>query len=257
MKTLGTNKLDPYSHCLVIVLAITAILISGCGRNAVTEAHSEENVVKYHAKSGLFVPKAAAEYMGLELTDVEDQKVEQSIQFMAQVYQTGKEQAASKSLPALLSGMVHLSDAEWLKPGQLAEVRWNGGQALHGRISKINRALEGVSGQIEVLTEVDSQENEIPQGAFVQVTVKGELGNSGVSIPRSALLKTVEGNFVYTVSGDHFVRTPITTGSVNEKFVEVTDGLYSGDQVVVKPVMTLWVTELQSIRGGKACADGH
>jgi hypothetical protein len=26
---------------------------------------------------------------------------------------------------------------------------------------------------------------------------------------------------------------------------------------VVQPVMTLWLAELQSLRGGKACADGH
>jgi hypothetical protein len=39
--------------------------------------------------------------------------------------------------------------------------------------------------------------------------------------------------------------------------VQITDGLYAGDQVVVQPVMSLWLAELQSLRGGKACADGH
>ena len=32
---------------------------------------------------------------------------------------------------------------------------------------------------------------------------------------------------------------------------------FDRDEVVVNPVMTLWMAELQSIRGGKACADGH
>jgi multidrug efflux pump subunit AcrA (membrane-fusion protein) len=89
------------------------------------------------------------------------------------------------------------------------------------------------------------------------VTVPNGSEKTVVSIPRSALLQTAEGNFVYTVSGNRFVRTTIKIGARNDKFVEVVDGLYAGDQVVVKPVMTLWLAELQAIRGGKACADGH
>ena len=76
-------------------------------------------------------------------------------------------------------------------------------------------------------------------------------------MPRSSIFRTTEGDFVYTVNGEHFVRAPVKLGRVNHDFAEVTDGLYAGDQIVVQPVMTLWMAELQSIRGGKACADGH
>ena len=78
-----------------------------------------------------------------------------------------------------------------------------------------------------------------------------------VSVPHSALLRTIEGDFVYTVSGERFVRTAVRLGVVNHAFAEVTDGLLDGDRIVVHPVTTLWLAELQSIRGGKACADGH
>ena len=59
------------------------------------------------------------------------------------------------------------------------------------------------------------------------------------------------------MSGKQFVRAALKTGEVSNESVEVTDGLYAGDRIVVQPVMTLWLAELQSIRGGKACADGH
>jgi hypothetical protein len=49
----------------------------------------------------------------------------------------------------------------------------------------------------------------------------------------------------------------VKLGAINHEWAEVTDGLYAGDQIVVSPVMTLWLAELQSLRGGKACADGH
>ena len=76
-------------------------------------------------------------------------------------------------------------------------------------------------------------------------------------IPASSLLETIEGTFVYVVNGKHFLRTAVTVGrSANDK-IEITDGLYPGDEVVRNPVRQLWYAELQALRGGKACADGH
>ena len=46
-------------------------------------------------------------------------------------------------------------------------------------------------------------------------------------------------------------------GAANEQSVEITDGLYAGDEIVAAPVMSLWMAELQVLRGGKACTCGH
>ena len=104
---------------------------------------------------------------------------------------------------------------------------------------------------------IDDEKHILQHGEKVSVTASLGKERSAVVIPKSALLKTAEGSFVYTINGDYFVRAPIKTGVAQDGIVEVTDGLYSGDQVVTTPVMTLWMAELQSIRGGKACADGH
>ena len=71
-----------------------------------------------------------------------------------------------------------------------------------------------------------------------------------MSVPRSALLRTVEGWFVYTKSGDRLIRAAVKVGVMNDEFAEITDGLYAGDIVALKPVMKLWLAELQAIRGG-------
>ena len=44
---------------------------------------------------------------------------------------------------------------------------------------------------------------------------------------------------------------------MDEDHVEIKDGLYSGDVVVTKAVKSLWMAELQVLRGGKACSCGH
>lgn len=76
-------------------------------------------------------------------------------------------------------------------------------------------------------------------------------------IPVSSLLNTVTGKYVYVVNGSYYLRTKIETGSISEQNIQVLDGLFPGDEIVVRPVNSLWYAELQALRGGKACADGH
>ena len=97
-----------------------------------------------------------------------------------------------------------------------------------------------------------------PAAGGLVVTVSVPMGGDKevVSIPRAALLRTAEGEFVYTVSGEHFVRTPVKIGAMNADFAEITDGLYAGDQIVVSPVNTLWMAELQSSAAAKPAPAG-
>ena len=145
-----------------------------------------------------------------------------------------------------------------MREGQAVTVQNGAAEAsLQGRIVALKRDLEQASGQVEVLLAVSDAQHPLASGAILSVTVTLGREENVVGVPRSALFRTTEGDFVYTVSGDHFVRTAVKLGVVNHEFAEVTDGLYAGDQIVVQPVMTLWLAELQSLRGGKACADGH
>ena len=72
-------------------------------------------------------------------------------------------------------------------------------------------------------------------------------------IPSAALLRTIQGTYVYTVNGDAYYRTAVTTGGSAGGKIEITDGLYAGDQVVAKPVETLWLIELRATKGGGHC----
>ena len=60
----------------------------------------------------------------------------------------------------------------------------------------------------------------------------------------------VEGWFVYIRSGERLIRAAVKVGVTNAEFAEITDGLYPGDVVAPKPVMKLWLEELQAIRDG-------
>jgi len=252
---------------LATFATVTALVIAGCGHND-GDSHAQESGeaktgVTFNAKKGLLIPPETAKFIGLQVADVEERKIAAAFQFVAHVYHAATEGQFASLQPsgppaALASGNVSPVDAAKLSEGQNVSVQSGaGGVSLPGRIVTLKRELGKASGQVEVLLAITDGQQPLASGAFVSVTVPLGGDKSVVSVPRSALFRTTEGDFVYTVSGDHFMRTPVKLGVVNHEFAEVTDGLYAGDQIVVHPVMTLWMAELQSLRGGKACADGH
>ncbi len=248
--------------CLLFI----GVLASGCGGSQNdAEAHGEEHAVSEHAEEGILfsatkglsVPKNTADFIGLKIVDVEEQKMASTLRFSAKVYQpsaTGKPTAESR--PALASGFLRKADAERLKVGQSVKMEAKD-SALTGKVVALNRQMEKANGQVEVLIEIDDPQKSLAMGNYVEALVPIGNDKTVIGIPRTALLRTAEGNFVYTVSGEHLVRSEVKVGDVSNEVVEIKDGLYAGDQIVANPVMTLWMAELQSIRGGAACADGH
>jgi hypothetical protein len=255
-----------HPHLSLVVLAmVTALLFIGCGhKNGIDHAPAVEAEpgVTFNSTKGLLVPAKTAKFIGLQVTEIEERKVSSALQFSAQVYRAANETQLASAQPtfttrALASGVIGASDAASLRDGLSIMVTLGETNRLQGQVLRLNRELEKASGQVEVLLAIDDERGRLAKGTFVHVTAPIGGEKDVVSVPRSALFRTTEGDFVYTVSGDRFVRAAVQLGTVNHDFAEVTDGLYSGDQVVVTPVMTLWLAELQSIRGGKACADGQ
>ena len=75
-------------------------------------------------------------------------------------------------------------------------------------------------------------------------------------LPAAALLRTVQGDFVFVANGEWFLRTPITVSAVDGASFTVKDGLYEGDTIVTRGMRALWLAELHNLRAGQACARG-
>ncbi len=83
-------------------------------------------------------------------------------------------------------------------------------------------------------------------------------GDAWTAIPRAAVLATAHGPAVYVANGEWFLRTPVELGApLADDHVEVTGGLYEGDQVAVGGLRVLALAEIQAVNGGVGCADGH
>ena len=73
-------------------------------------------------------------------------------------------------------------------------------------------------------------------------------------MPAAAVLRTVEGTFVYVENAGWLLRTSVTLGATEGSRCEVKEGLYEGDRVVVEGTRALWLAELHALRAGQACA---
>jgi multidrug efflux pump subunit AcrA (membrane-fusion protein) len=256
---MNLKRIIPLLGCVALLLP------SGCSRQGekpTAEATPVEAVASFNAKSGLLVPPETAKFIGLKIADVEERQMSAALEFSAQVYQAANEAQFASLQPkfaveARASGALSSAQSALLREGQPVTVKAEGKEILSGRIEAVKHGVGASNVLVEILLSITDSQARLPKGTFVSVSASLDGQKSVVSVPRAALLRTAEGDFVYTVSGERFVRASIKLGVINHEWVEVTDGLYAGDQIVVTPVMTLWMAELQSLRGGKACADGH
>lgn len=231
------------------VALLLAVLLAGCGRKAADTTVSENTAVlgpQFSAKKGLLLPDDTRRSLGLKIVEVTEQKVPATVLVQLRVYQSGDN-------ASLASGRVTLEQAKLLKVGQSLQVRGEDDQHLSGKVTGLNDQLQKATGMIEVLAEIRNASIGPAADTFLQASIALDSKENVVSIPRAALLQCSDGYSVYTVSGEHFVRTPVKVGASGADFVEIKDGLYAGDQVVLQPVMSLWLTELAAVKGGQAC----
>jgi len=243
---------------LLCGVSFAAILL-GCGRNSHDQTHAghahegahTSHGVEFKEGQGLTIPSITREMLGVQIVDVAEGKATRRIDLPLRVFKL--EKSGNESV-LLASGPIDTNLVGFLQPG--TEVTIAAGGSTLGKVIRTESASVRLTGLAEVVVQLSVADN-VPIGAFLDGKVTVTTKDDVVLIPRQALLKTAEGHFAYVVNGNHLFRTKIGVGGQEGDSVEVTDGLYSGDRVVLQPIMSLWLAELQAIRGGKACADGH
>ena len=241
-----------------IALAVAAAL-TGCGRtNATTiTERTPENGAQFKKDQGLALTDSMKKAIALKVAEVEETKVAPSFTVALHVMaESGIQRVSFSPTANVASGWLTAEQAALVKPGMDVELTTDASGAARERgvVKGDEKAPYQTLGDFEVSVESAAP---LPTGARVLATFHAPAGEAVTAIPRSALLKTAEGHFVYAVNGEFYVRTPVKVGAVSDDHAEITDGLYTGDQIVVSPVMALWLAELQVLRGGRACSCGN
>jgi hypothetical protein len=252
-----------YRFIALIPLLVTSLLLTSCGKKEGGEeshgkddghGHEEEAPAgaSFKAGKGVIITEETSKILGVEVADVAERKLPNQIRFTVQVFgekhhhllnpqdHTGCDVHGSAFLPAETAAVV--------KAGQLVNVFKDTNNPLGGVVLAVQKAL--ALGESEVVIGISNATKTLKAGEFVPARISQPRDADVAAIPQSAVLRTSEGTFVYTVNGDAYFRTAVKVGAEVDGWVEITDGLLAGDQVVTKPVETLWLIELRATKGG-------
>ena len=246
----------PQFIAIASVLLLTSSLFVGCGKKE-TEAHEEEVPAgaSFKAAKGVSLTDETRKILGVEVTDVMEQKLSTTIRFNVQVF-------GEKHHPAIRaddhtgcdvhgSGVLSPDKAATLRAGQPVQIQTSAKESFAGVVLAIEKAI--TSDETEIIVGITNAATRLKPGDFLSAVVTLPREEAVTVIPRAALLRAVDGTFVYAVNGDAYFRTAVKVGAESDDLAEITDGLLPGDAVVTKPIETLWLIELRATKGSAGC----
>lgn len=262
MKVLRTLVLIALAGCI-------ALAGSGCGKkHKEGDGHDDDKAegkgdghghgaeapagASFKPGKGVILTDETRKILGVEVADVVEQNIPQQVRFNVQVFGEKHHHALNPldhtACDVHGSGFVSSNATATVKAGQPVQLFKGSETKMAGVVLTVQKAL--ALGDAEIVIGVSNAAAVLKSGDFVPAIIN--LPRDGVSavIPKSALLRTSEGTFVYAVNGDAFFRTAVKVGAEADGKVEITDGLLAGDQVVTKPLETLWLIELRATKGG-------
>ena len=245
-------------------LLTMALLGAGCGKHDHHEVHGPgahdghrhseglKSGAAFKAGKGVMLTDETRKSLGLQVADVTERKLPIQIRLTIQVFGEKHQHLLNSDdhtgCDMHGSGFLSTNAARSVKPGLLVQLFKGTNHPLQGIVRAVQKAL--ALGESEVVVGVSNATTVLSPGEFVPTVIHLPRDEVVRAIPRPALLRTSEGTFAYTVNGDAYLRTPVKVGAEADGWVEITDGLLEGDQVVTMPVETLWLIELRATKGG-------
>lgn len=140
-----------------------------------------------------------------------------------------------------------------IRIGQSVAIKTPSGQVIHGDISSIGTIIDPEKRTLPVRVVTDNPTGELKPGMFVTAeVVVGQTGGSRIVIPASALIEDNGRNLVYVQYGNYFQPATVQVGQRTSEQVEILDGLYEGDQIVIQGASQLHAQSLLASKTQKA-----
>lgn len=131
-----------------------------------------------------------------------------------------------------------------LKVGQKARVLVAAvpGQVFEATLAHLGAEADAESNTLEAAFHLENPEGLLRPGMRAEFSIVLSQREGVMSIPRETIQGDAAGRFVYIKDYDlknAFVKTPVRLGAQNDRFVEVTGGLFAGDEVVTRGAYSL------------------
>lgn len=146
----------------------------------------------------------------------------------------------------IVEGDVFESDVSKVKLGQYARVRPDAypDMVFDGSVSFIASQIDPDKRALRVWVSVNNKEGLLKSEFFAKVDLVLNPGSEVLTVPVEAIIDDGAEKFVFVKNGNEFVRQDVATGMSDDRYIEITDGLYPGDQVVTdgnRQIYTKWL----------------
>lgn len=150
---------------------------------------------------------------------------------------------AAAALLELIDTAVVWIEGEVIEPlfpavriGQQARVRVTAypEEVFPGTVRTLGRTVDPEKRTVHLWIEVANPQGQLLPEMFAEVSLVTRAVADTLAIPLAALLTEGAESFVFVESGDTYLRQPLVLGLRDDRYVEVRDGLFPGDRVVVR-----------------------
>jgi multidrug efflux pump subunit AcrA (membrane-fusion protein) len=125
-----------------------------------------------------------------------------------------------------------------------------------GTIRTIGRTVDPDKRTVHLWVEVANPHEQLLPEMFADVTLVMQAATEALAVPLQAVVTEGAEPFVFVENGDLYVRQPVVLGLKDDRYVEVREGLFPGDRVVVRGGHELNAVRTAATRQGQG-GDGH
>ena len=151
-----------------------------------------------------------------------------------------------------------------MKPGTIAHITVAAlpGQKFDGELLRFGTSAEKESGTIDAVFRMPNPGGLLRAGMRAEFSIVLSKRSNVVSVPRAALQGDAMSRFVYVRDFElpnAFLKAPVQVGQINDRFVEITGGLFPADEVVTRGAYSLSFANASGISLKEAldAAHGH
>ncbi len=114
------------------------------------------------------------------------------------------------------------------------------GHLFTAKVHYIGRVVAIDSNSLPLVATIKNSDGLLRPGMFVRVEIPMAETVNVVAVPQESVLQHKDESFVFVKVNDHsFLKTDVKTGTSNEQWIEVTDGLELGQSIVSRGAVLL------------------
>jgi hypothetical protein len=151
-----------------------------------------------------------------------------------------------------------------MKTGTVAHIKVAAlpNEKFNGELLRFGTSADKASGTIDAIFRLPNTGGQLRADMRAEFSIVMSKRSNVVSVPRAALQGEGGNRFVYVKDFDlanAFVKTAVTVGEINDRFVEITNGLLPADEVVTRGAYSLSFAGASSVSLKEAldAAHGH